>query len=165
MDSNRKGAIAEAAIIHAATELGLVVLKPLSDGRRYDLVLDNGSRLLRTQCKWATLDGGVVVVRIRTSRVTPAGYVATTYAAGEIDGIAAYCRALGDAFWLPIEEFEGQGYAHLRVAPARNNQRQLVKWAADYRFGAVAQLGERRAGSAKVRGSSPLSSTVQGSLS
>jgi hypothetical protein len=30
--------------------------------------------------------------------------------------------------------------------------------AGDYPLGAVAQLGERRAGSAKVRGSSPLSS-------
>jgi hypothetical protein len=49
--------------------------------------------------------------------------------------------------------------AHLRLAPARNNQQIGVTMADDYRLGAVAQLGERLAGSQKVRGSSPLSST------
>jgi hypothetical protein len=46
-----------------------------------------------------------------------------------------------------------------RLAPARNNQKIGVTMADDYRLGAVAQLGERLAGSQKVRGSSPLSST------
>jgi hypothetical protein len=62
-------------------------------------------------------------------------------------------------------------YIHLRLAPARNDQRKLVRLADDFdlakmldRIGAVAQLGERRAGSAKVRGSSPLSSTGQAAL-
>jgi hypothetical protein len=53
----------------------------------------------------------------------------------------------------------GKTYIHLRLTPARNNQRTGVTMAADYEFGAVAQLGERRHGMAEVRGSSPLSST------
>jgi hypothetical protein len=52
----------------------------------------------------------------------------------------------------------GRGYLHLRLAPARNNRQALVTMADDYDFGAIAQLGERRAGSAKVAGSSPASS-------
>jgi hypothetical protein len=43
--------MAEAAITAAAIELGLVVLRPFPEGRRYDLVIDNGARLLRVQCK------------------------------------------------------------------------------------------------------------------
>ena len=48
----------------------------------------------------------------------------------------------------------------LRLTPPRNAQRACINLADDYEFtGAVAQLGERVAGSHEVRGSSPLSST------
>ena len=153
-----KGAIAEAAVTLAATRLGIATMKPSIEGRRYDLILDVGPRLLRVQCKWGTRRGDAVVVRLGTSRLTPQGYVSTTYSAEEIDGFAVYCEHTGECYWLPIEEFGGRSYAHLRLAPARNGQRLLVKFAADHPFGAVAQLGERLAGSQKVRGSSPLSS-------
>jgi hypothetical protein len=54
----------------------------------------------------------------------------------------------------------------LRLAPAANNQRLKVNWAADYEFGAklarpqgaVAQLGERQSGTLEVTGSSPVGS-------
>ena len=152
------GAIAEAAITLEATRLGIAVMRPSIEGRRYDLVFDVGDRLVRAQCKWASEQDGVLRIRTSTSRHTPAGYVRTTYTAREIDGFAVYSDERQACYWLPIEEFAGQSYVHLRVAPARNGQRLLVKFAADYPFGAVAQLGERLAGSQKVRGSSPLSS-------
>ena len=72
---------------------------------------------------------------------------------------AAFCAELNKVYVLPIDEVAGQTYLHLRLAPARNNQRSLVRMASDYELGAVAQLEERLAGSQKVRGSSPLSST------
>ena len=50
---DQKGAIAESSIAAAAIKLGIGVLEPLSDGRRYDLIFDVGSQLLRVQCKWA----------------------------------------------------------------------------------------------------------------
>jgi PD-(D/E)XK endonuclease len=49
---SQKGAAAEAEIAAAAIRLDLVVLRPLCDGGRYDLVLDIGNQLLRVQCKW-----------------------------------------------------------------------------------------------------------------
>jgi PD-(D/E)XK endonuclease len=42
-----KGTIAEAKIHAAATEAGIVVARPLSEGGRYDLIFDTGPRLLR----------------------------------------------------------------------------------------------------------------------
>ena len=159
-ESTRKGAIAEAAIALAATELGFVVLRPLTEGRRYDLVIDIGPRLLRVQCKWARRQGNVVVVKTSTQRLTPAGYVQTTYQPDEIDGIAAYCEGLKRCFYLPIEMAAGRRVFHLRLAPAANNQELAINWAAQHEFGAIAQLGERLAGSQKVAGSSPASSTA-----
>ncbi len=164
MSTNQKGAIAEAQITAAAVELGMNVWRPVVEGCRYDLILEARDELLRTQCKWANREGDVVVVRGRTCRHTPRGYVWTTYSATEVDGIAAWCPETADCYFIPIAEIDGRSCMHLRLAPARNNQELLVHWAAQYRLGAIAQLGERRAGSAKVVGSSPTSSTPRGPL-
>ena len=102
----------------------------------------------------------VVQVRTSTCRHTPLnGYLRTTYTADEIDAVAVYCADLDECYYLPIAVVADKTNLHLRLSPARNNQKIGVTMADDYRLGAVAQLGERRAGSAKVRGSSPLSST------
>ena len=159
---NQKGAIAEAAVIKEAVLLGMDVYRPVVAGCRYDLILDTGPALLRTQCKWANREGDVVVVRGRTSRHTPRGYVRTTYSAADIDGIAAWCPETDACYFVPIAEIAGRVSVSLRLRPARNNQESLVHWASTYSLGAIAQLGERRAGSAKVEGSSPSSSTAEG---
>jgi PD-(D/E)XK endonuclease len=159
-ESTIKGAIAEAAIAAAAIELGIFVLRPLVEGRRYDLIFDTGDRLLRVQCKWAAQKGAVIVVHTRTSRLTPHGYVRSTYSAAEVDAIAVYCQELKRCFLLPIDEVAGRFVVHLRLAPAANNQEVAIKYAADYELpGAIAQLGERRYGIPEVAGSSPASST------
>ena len=159
LTSTMKGGIAETQIAAEAVRLGIVVLRPIVEGRRYDLVFDTGSRLLRVQCKWAARKGGVVVVHTRGSRHTPRGYVWSTYDESEIDAVAVYCPDTRHCYYLPIEDVAGLSVVHLRLVAAANHQEISVRYAADYHLGAVAQLGERRAGSAKVRGSSPLSST------
>jgi hypothetical protein len=163
LTTNQKGAIAEAMVTAAAVELGMGVFRPVVEGCRYDLILEIGDRLLRTQCKWANRENDVVVVRGRTCRHTPRGYLWTTYSAAEVDGLAAWCPDTAECYFIPIGDIDGRSCMHLRLAPARNNQELLVHWAAQYRLGAIAQLGERRAGSAKVEGSSPSSSTSEGS--
>jgi prevent-host-death family protein len=157
---NHKGNVAELAIAAEAARLGLSVLRPMTEHERYDLVLGLGGRLLRVQCKWVGLRGQVVKVRLDSCHHSPTrGYVRTTYALGEIDAVAAYCQDLGKCYLLPAAKCAGKNALHLRIGPARNNQRASLHWAADYEFpGAVAQLEERRHGMAEVRGSSPLSS-------
>lgn len=159
LTSSRKGAIAETAVSLDLLRAGHTVLRPIIEGSRYDLAVDTGATVLRVQCKWASRRGDVVRIHARTSYHGPGGYVLATYTRDEIDLIAAYCPEVDRCFYIPIAEVEGQKVIHLRLAPAKNNQRVGCKMASEYTLGAVAQLGERRAGSAKVRGSSPLSST------
>ena len=160
MDANQRGAIAETAILHEATKRGIVVYLPAVDGARADMIFKAGASLLRVQCKSARLLGEVVEVRARTCRRGPNGtYIRGRYAPDEVDAIAAYCMGNDTCYFLPLSLFASQVTLHLRLRAARNNQRRLVHWADDYRLGAIAQLGERRAGSAKVVGSSPTSST------
>ena len=161
LTGNQKGAIAEAEVCAAAIRLGIPVFTPLAEHGRCDLVLELGGRLLRVQCKWGSLVGDVIKVWLRTSRHTPRnGYVITTYNEAEVDAVAVYCSELDRCYLLPISLVGGRTGIYLRIAPSRNNQRLGLKWARDYEFsGAIAQLGERRAGSAKAAGSSPASST------
>src|SRR5215210_5248960 len=159
-DTSLKGAIAETAIAAAAVEMGIFVLRPLVEGRRYDLLFDVDHRLYRVQCKWARHCGAVLIVNLESCRHTPHGYVRTKYDRAEIDAVVAYSRELKRCYWLPIDVVEGMRSISLRPAPAANNQQLAINFAADYEFGAIAQLGERVTGSHEVAGSSPASSTL-----
>jgi PD-(D/E)XK endonuclease len=132
MTPSQKGAAAEAEIAAAAIRLRLLVLRPLCEGGRYDLAIDIGEKLLRVQCKWASRSGDVLNARCVTNRHTPHGYKSTTYSANEIDAIAAYAPDTDRCYIIPVDEVEGHTVLSLRVAPTRNNQAQLVRWAKDY---------------------------------
>jgi hypothetical protein len=140
---SQKGAVAESAAATAAMELGLTVLRPLSEGRRYDIVIDCEPTLLRVQCKLARRQLGVLVIALQTNRCTPGGYVSTSYTAAEIDAVAAYDPDLHRCFLIPIAEAEGRRAIHLRLDPTRNNQAQGVKWARDYELGRVVSQMQR----------------------
>jgi hypothetical protein len=153
LTTDQKGAIAETAIVHEATKLGIGVFRPVAEGGRFDLVFDVG-RLLRVQCKWAPRHGDVIVVRCYSCRRTRDGLVRRSYSADDVDAFAIYCPDTERCYFLTIEQIPGNSGVFLRLAPTRNNQQAGVTWAEDFefdatlsRFGAVAQLGERLAGS------------------
>jgi hypothetical protein len=129
---SQKGAAAEAEIAAAVIRLDLVVLRPLVDGRRYDLVIDTGGELIRVQCKWASRRGNVLSAHCLTCRHTPRGYLRTTYSADQIDAIAAYSPDTDNCYLVPIHEVEGRSAITFRVAPTLNNQAHGVRWARDY---------------------------------
>src|SRR3954471_17975018 len=158
--STEKGSIAEAVIAAEAAKAGIRVLRPLVEGGRYDLVFDIDGRFVRVQCKSASRRGDVIAAYTGTCRLTPRGYVRTTYDACEVDAVAIYCPDTDACYLVPIEALGGRAKVHLRLAPARNNQQLAISYAADFEFnGAIAQLGERLTGSQEVGGSSPPSST------
>jgi prevent-host-death family protein len=102
-------------------------------------------------------------VALQTSWLTPQGYVHRPYLAGEIDLIAVHCRELDRSYLLSSGPLAGRRAIYLRLSPPLNGQRASINLAEEYEFaGAVAQLEERRAGSAKAEGSSPSSSTPGG---
>ena len=121
---SEKGAIAEAAITAAAVKLGIVVLRPVVEGRRYDLVFDIDPELMRIQCKSGTPKGDVIVAHTETSRHTPGGYVRTTYGPREIDAFAIYVPELYSCYLLPIAEFAGR---HARAPAARPCEEQSTQ--------------------------------------
>jgi hypothetical protein len=162
LSNNQKGALAEMKIATEAVALGVPVLRPMQEHGRYDLGFEVGGRLLRVQCKWGALDraGRVVRVSLRTYCLTFSGERRAVYTADEVDLVAVYCGGNDRCYLLPSSRIDGRSQIWLRTSPPRNAQRACINLAEDFEFRwAVAQLEERRAGSAKVRGSSPLSST------
>ena len=146
--------MAELAIALAAIELGIGVYHPYGD-ERYDLIFDLRPQLVRVQCKWARCRDNVVLVACYRNRRTAHGLLRRTYTRDEVDAFAIYCHETRCCYFLPFDSIPPSGQIHLRLREARNNQRVGVHWAEDYEFGAtlgplgaVAQLGERRAGSA-----------------
>jgi prevent-host-death family protein len=105
-------------------------------------------------------EGAVVKVALRTSWLTPAGYVRSPYGPDEIDLVAVYCQLLDRCYLLPSALACGRTGIQLRLTPPRNGQRACINLASDFEFaGAVAQLEEHHDGIVGARGSSPLSST------
>jgi PD-(D/E)XK endonuclease len=134
LTTDQKGAIAESAIVAVAIKLGVEVYRPLVEGGRSDLIIEVESKLLRVQCKWAPLQGEVVVVRCYSTRRAREGLRRRCYSASEIDLIAAYCPELERSFLLSADQFDGRTHVFLRVAPSRNNQRAGINWAEDFAF-------------------------------
>jgi hypothetical protein len=130
---SQKGAVAEAAITAAVIQLGFTVLRPLCEGRRYDLMFDLEPALLRVQCKLARRVGGVLSINLATCRYTPgAGYIRSSYSPAEIDAIAAYSSELGTSYLIPITDVATRRSLHLRVDPTGNNQADRIRWARDH---------------------------------
>jgi hypothetical protein len=129
---SQKGAAAEAAITAAVIQLGLTVLRPLCEGRRYDLIVDLEPELLRVQCKLARRTGGVLAIGLQTSRCTPRGYVRTSYSSAEIDAIGAYSPELGKCYLLPMSAISARQSLYLRLEPTGNNQAEGITWARDH---------------------------------
>ena len=143
MNSNVKGAVAEQAIVLAATRLGVPVLRPVAEHGRTDLALEIGGDLFRVQVKWGRMgpQRDVVIVSLLTSRCTPHGHVQRRYSAGEVDLFAVYSGELDRCFLLRAQPLADQTVVYLRLTPPRNGQRACITLADDFTFdGAVAQL-------------------------
>lgn len=118
-----------------AAELGIVVLKPTTSHRRYDIVLDCGGKFFRAQVKWAgsksvkAADSFLLDLR----KVTRGGQRSKLfYSQDEIDVILVYLPNVDKVIWLGPEVFHGRENLTLRTAPARNGQTKKCLMAADY---------------------------------
>jgi hypothetical protein len=121
------------ATMLALHEAGYAVLLPFGENTRYDLVVDDGTSLLRVQCKTGRLRGGAVVF----APVSSYGHHRNPATArrdyrGQIDYFAVYCPETGGVYLVPIEDVPTRTSAALRVEPARNNQRRHIRNASDY---------------------------------
>ena len=121
------------AIMYGLRGLGYHVLVPFGENLRYDLVIDDGLRLGRVQCKTGRLRKGSIVFHTQSTyghhpnpKILKRDYI------GEIDYFGVFCPDTGGIYLVPIADSPNRGTASLRVDPPRNNQFRRIRFAANY---------------------------------
>jgi hypothetical protein len=126
------------AVMLVLRELGLGVLVPYGENVRYDLVIDDGTKLQKVQCKTGRLRAGAVVWRVCSTyghHPNPRE-VRRTYV-GQVDYFGVYCPETGGVYLIPIGDLGVKNSGRLRVDPPRNNQRKGIRYASEYEIGRV----------------------------
>lgn len=123
------GERSEGLILAALLQAGKVVCLPFGDNQRYDLVIDEGDRFVRVQCKTGRVVKDVVVFhscslhyhRDKGSR---------SYR-GQADLFGVYVPDLHKVYLVPVADVAVSNGA-LRLSPPKNNQTKGVRYAATY---------------------------------
>ena len=131
------------AVMFALRRRGLSILVPFGENTRYDLAIDDGTRLLRVQCKTGRLRDGAVRFKVCSSYAHhPNPSVRNRNYRGQVDAFAVYCPETGDVYLIPIKDIANNWTGSLRVEWPRNGQRMGVRFAADYLVAEVTATGE-----------------------
>jgi len=123
---------AEAMVIAALVCRGYLVSIPFGENHRYDLIADDGEKLLRIQVKSGRLRNGIIAYACSSSHQhRRSGPTATRPYFGQIEYLAVYCPGNGKVYLVPESELVATS-SHLRIAPCRNQQNRKIRWAAEY---------------------------------
>lgn len=126
------------ATMLALSTSGYAVSVPFGENTRYDLIIDDGGRLLKVQCKTGRLRNGAVFFRPSSSYAHHASprQKRRVYR-GEIDYFAVHCPETGGVYLVPIAAVATTWMASLRVEPPRNCQKRRIRSAAEYEIGTI----------------------------
>ena len=128
-DTKSVGDRSEAIVLAELVKKGYLVSIPFGENQRYDLIIDDGTRLSRVQVKTGRLRGGVIVYNCSSSHAHRRGAARPYF--GEIEYLAVYCPDTKKVYMLPEQELTATN-AHLRLSPTRNNMVKSVRWASEF---------------------------------
>ncbi len=112
----QRGEMAEAAFLAKAAGFGFRVSKPWGESSRYDLIVDNGRKLLRVQVKSAHRADEYGGYTFHAH-----GNTACVYRASEIDLLVAYVVPAEAWYLFPVEEF--RKYRSMKLFPVSTRRR------------------------------------------
>lgn len=134
VDSNTKGDISMACVIAELTKRGVSVSIPMTDNKRYDLIMDYNGVLYRMQVKTINYkhDDGLLIFKTVSSNTTKnKGYYDRRYKYDEIEGFLAYCLELDKVYLAWIDEAP-RGKFYMRCQETKNNQRKKIRYTHEY---------------------------------
>lgn len=136
----QKGLLTELHCQLAFSELGFLVMAPLSEDSRYDFIVDIGSKLLRIQCKTASpkTDGSAITFACRSTRSNTQGNVSRQYSKDEIDYFYTYYW--GKSYLVPVEECSSE--KTLRFIKPQSGQIVGISFAKNYELKTILQTKE-----------------------
>lgn len=126
--TGEKGNLSEAKVMAAFVAAGYFVSIPFGSGHKYDLVIDDLTRLYRVQCKTGRVRNGVLVFNAYSQSGN--GGVKMSYR-GLADLFAVLNPENNKVYLIPVDEV-GVTEISLRLIPTLNKQVQRVRWAHSY---------------------------------
>ena len=142
------GDASQAMVLARLVQVYPEVLVPFGENCRYDLVIDDGKRFMKVQCKTGRLKDGAV--KFPTCSVTyhhpnNRGMIAYRHHYREqIDLFGVYCPETDGVYLVPVGEV-GLVMGSLRIEPTKNNQTKKVRWVREFE---VASAGLAQSGRA-----------------
>ncbi len=141
-DTTSRGDLTEFEVATALTRAGKKVLRPLSAGLRYDLVLDNkDGSFSRVQCKTGLFRDGAVEFRVymadgrRPHRVPYHS---------EVDAFGVHCPQTHTSYLVPMTSVASlRTTARLRLLPPRNGQTRGIRLAREHEIGGLLTRGRQ----------------------
>jgi PD-(D/E)XK nuclease superfamily protein len=137
--------MAELIVAADLVKRGFRLAFPFGEDSDFDLLFwrPPSEQIERVQVKYATSDGEVLQVRARSHSLTGGRVRATKhYTSASIDWIAVFDATTNGVFYVPAGELgDGMYVMHLRLVPARNNQRRRVRMAQDYLAPTIRRAG------------------------
>lgn len=144
MNTKQVGEISEASILAELLKKGYSVSKPFGDNQHYDLIIDDGGKLLKAQCKTATLSNGSLVCPItRTKGIWKKGEAhRETYSNNDVDIFLFYNQDLNKVYWVPFSLVANKKTAiSLRIEKTKNNQTKGVFLADSFELSSLSSAG------------------------
>lgn len=107
MNTKRQGAVGVAIAVAYYTKLGYAVFVPVSDVSRYDLVVDNGSRLIRVEVKTTSQENGSLGLRTLGGNQSWSGEI-KRISVNDCDEVFCYNVITESIKIYPASELEGK---------------------------------------------------------
>jgi hypothetical protein len=129
------GDASAAMVLARLVQAGKEILVPFGENQRYDLVIDEGDRFIRVQCKTGRIrKGAIYFPTCSTNYHHPSNHGIRVYQhdyRGDADLFGVYCRATDSVYLVPVKDV-GRRAASLRIEPTRNSQFKKIRWAKNY---------------------------------
>lgn len=132
MTTHQKGYIGEHIAKLRFIEAGWNVAKPEIEDR-YDLIVDDGTKLYRVQVKYVDhFVGDALTVDLRKECRNNGDK--KRYTTDEIDAVVIYAPKTGKIYWIPGDVFENKSSISFRLEPTKNNQVSRVRFLKDFEW-------------------------------
>lgn len=128
MNSKTVGDISVAKILSYLVSKHYTVLIPFGDNNRYDLVIEDGGKFIRIQCKTAWLKDNVIMFNACSNNSFTSKKRRYD---GEIDYFYIYSPDTDKIYCMKIDDIK-TNIPSLRLLPPKNNQIKGIKFASDY---------------------------------
>jgi hypothetical protein len=131
MDTKTKGSIAVGAVMSRLLKSGRVLLLPVGDNERYDLVVEDDEEFKRVQVKVGRVKNGAVHFDTSSTNYVKGKWKRTKYT-GQVEFFGVHCPEIDKTYLISAEEIDKLYGACLRLEDAKNKQTKGVRFAKDY---------------------------------